>query len=160
MVKLIYIGLNLIWMLHLRLIIFSVECDVLIDSETFLMTDFMNLNIKSTQSFKNVHKNRVYIYIFIRISDHTYINIYIYTIFLKKYWSTQEPRRRKVKNIIPQHATPHDLSCSSAQAQTRLTFRFFPQSFFFLFQLLINFVFSHLGMVVQNRFWVTHGFCI
>jgi hypothetical protein len=34
---------------------FSVKCDVLINNETFLMTDFMNLNIKSGQSFRGNH---------------------------------------------------------------------------------------------------------
>jgi hypothetical protein len=35
--------------LYLWLIIFSVEGDVLIDSETLLLIDFVNLNIKPTQ---------------------------------------------------------------------------------------------------------------
>jgi hypothetical protein len=47
-----------------------VRDDVPVDSATFLVTDFMNLKIKSAQSF-------------IRVSDHTYINI-ICNVFLKK----------------------------------------------------------------------------
>jgi hypothetical protein len=46
-------------MLYLRLIIFSVVGDVSINSETFLMTDFINLKIKLTQSFRDAHKNKV-----------------------------------------------------------------------------------------------------
>jgi hypothetical protein len=57
-------------MLHLRLIILSVIDDVLIDSETLLVTDFMNLKIKSTQSFKNTNKDRICIHMFIKIMLH------------------------------------------------------------------------------------------
>jgi hypothetical protein len=38
--------LNLIWVLYLWLIIFLVRDDVSINNKTFLMTDFINLNIK------------------------------------------------------------------------------------------------------------------
>jgi hypothetical protein len=51
------------------------ESDVFIDSETFLVTDFMNLKIKPTQSFRCAHRDRKYVYVFIRMSAHTYINI-------------------------------------------------------------------------------------
>jgi hypothetical protein len=37
--------IDLIWVLHIRLIIFLVGGDVPVDSETFLMTDFINFNI-------------------------------------------------------------------------------------------------------------------
>jgi hypothetical protein len=46
----------LISMLNLWLIIFSVEDDVLIDSEVLLMIDFIN-KIKLTQSFRYVHRS-------------------------------------------------------------------------------------------------------
>jgi hypothetical protein len=70
-------------MLHLRLIILSVEGDVPVDSETFLMIDFVNLKIKSAQSFKCDHRDKLYAHIVIRISVHIYISICIYIIFLK-----------------------------------------------------------------------------
>jgi hypothetical protein len=44
-------------MLHLWLIILLVEDDVHIDSEAILMNDFINLNIKSTQSFEGDHRD-------------------------------------------------------------------------------------------------------
>jgi hypothetical protein len=69
--------------LHLRLIIFSVGDDVSVDSETFLMTDFINLKIRLAQSFVCAYRGRVCVRVFIGISAHTCINIYIYTIFLK-----------------------------------------------------------------------------
>jgi hypothetical protein len=49
----------------------------------FLMTEFINLKIKLTQSFKSDHKGEC-MYVFIGVSAHTCINTYIYTVFLKK----------------------------------------------------------------------------
>jgi hypothetical protein len=45
--------------LHLRLIILSVGGDVPVDSETLLVTDFVNINIKPSQSFRCAHRDRV-----------------------------------------------------------------------------------------------------
>jgi hypothetical protein len=59
--------------------------DVSVDSESFLVTDFMNLKIKSAQSFECAHRDMMYIHVFIRVSTRTCINIYIYTVFQKKY---------------------------------------------------------------------------
>jgi hypothetical protein len=70
--------------LHLRLIIFSVRDDVLIDSETLLLTDFVNLKIKPTQSFGGAHRGRVCVRVFIGVSDRSYMSIYVCTVFLKK----------------------------------------------------------------------------
>jgi hypothetical protein len=50
--------------------------DIFIDSETLLMIDFINLKIKSTQSFKYTHKNKMYIYIFIK--NYSYIYKYLH----------------------------------------------------------------------------------
>jgi hypothetical protein len=58
--------------------------NVPIDSESFLMTDFINLKIKSAQCFGGAYKGRMYVRIFIEMSDHTYMNIYVYIGFLKK----------------------------------------------------------------------------
>jgi hypothetical protein len=54
-----------------------------ISSETFLITDFVNLKIKSTQSFRVIYRSRVCVHIFIGVSARMYMNIYVYTIFLK-----------------------------------------------------------------------------
>jgi hypothetical protein len=62
-----------------------VKGDVLINSETFLMIDFMNLKIKPTQSFECTHKDRVYIRVFIGVSAHIYIYEYL---CLKKTFTT------------------------------------------------------------------------
>jgi hypothetical protein len=56
----------------------------LIDSETFLMIDFVNLKIKPTQSFECAYRGKVYVHVFIGVSARTYMNIYVYTMFLKK----------------------------------------------------------------------------
>jgi hypothetical protein len=49
---------------------FSVGDDVSVDSKTFLIINFINLKIKSTQSFKCTYKYKIYIYthIFIEVS--------------------------------------------------------------------------------------------
>jgi hypothetical protein len=59
---------DLICMLYLQLIILSVVNDVPIDSEVFLMTDFMNLKIKPVPSFKDAHRDMIYVYVFIGMS--------------------------------------------------------------------------------------------
>jgi hypothetical protein len=46
------------------LIILSVRGDVAIDNESFLVTDFMNFNIKSNLPFKNARRNKVCMYIY------------------------------------------------------------------------------------------------
>jgi hypothetical protein len=66
--------------LYLRLIIFSVRGNVSVDNDALLVTDFINLKIKSVQSFRNVHKGKICVYVFIYVSAHTCISI----VFLKK----------------------------------------------------------------------------
>jgi hypothetical protein len=58
--------------------------NVPIDSESFLVTDFVNLKIKSAQCFGGAYRDRMCVRIFIEMSDHTYMSIYVYTGFLKK----------------------------------------------------------------------------
>jgi hypothetical protein len=58
--------------------------DVPVDSETILMTDFVNLKIKTTQHFRGTHKGRVYVRVFIEISARMSMSICVYTLFLKK----------------------------------------------------------------------------
>jgi hypothetical protein len=70
-------------MLHLRLIIFSVRGDASVDSETLLVTNFMNLKIKLGQSFERAHRDRVCMRVFIGVSARTCISICVYTVFLK-----------------------------------------------------------------------------
>jgi hypothetical protein len=70
-------------MLYLCLIIFLVEGDVLVDSETLLVIDFVNLKIKPTQFFKGAHKDKVYICVYKSEYSYIYIYIYIYTVFKK-----------------------------------------------------------------------------
>jgi hypothetical protein len=51
-----------------------VRDDILIDSETLLMTDFVNLKIKPAQSFKIDHRGRVCVHVFIGVSAHMCIS--------------------------------------------------------------------------------------
>jgi hypothetical protein len=67
-----------------------VGVDVPIDSKTLLVTDFVNLKIKPTQSFRDTHRGRVYVYVFIGVSAHTCMSICVRIVFLKKgckYWN-------------------------------------------------------------------------
>jgi hypothetical protein len=70
--------------LYLWLIILSVGGDIPVDSEALLVTDFMNLKINSTQSFRDAHRGRMYMRMFVELSAHTYMSIYVCTVFLKK----------------------------------------------------------------------------
>jgi hypothetical protein len=45
------------------------------------VTDFVNLKIKSAQSFRGAYRGSVRV--FIEVSDRIYINIYVCTMFLK-----------------------------------------------------------------------------
>jgi hypothetical protein len=59
------------------MIIFLVGDDVPVDSDTLLVIDFVNVKIKSTQSFKCAHRNRMYVHIFIGVSNYTCMSVYI-----------------------------------------------------------------------------------
>jgi hypothetical protein len=48
-------------MLYLRLIIFFSRGDVVVNNETLLVTDFINLKMRSTQFFRDAHKDMVYV---------------------------------------------------------------------------------------------------
>jgi hypothetical protein len=56
--------------------------DVSINNEAFLITDFVNLKIKLTQTFEGGHKYRVCVHIFIGVSAHTCMSICDCTVFL------------------------------------------------------------------------------
>jgi hypothetical protein len=58
--------------------------DVPVDSEVILVTDFINLKIKSAQSFGGAHRSRVCVRVFIGMSAHTCMSIFVCTVFLKK----------------------------------------------------------------------------
>jgi hypothetical protein len=68
-------------MLYLRVIILSVRDDVSIDNDVILVTDFMNLKIKSTQYFRCAHKDMIYARKFIGINTHTCMSICTYIVF-------------------------------------------------------------------------------
>jgi hypothetical protein len=63
---------------------FLVGGDVLVDSDMLLVTDFVNLKIKPAQSFGCAHRDMIYMCVFIGVSAHTCMSIYICTVFLKK----------------------------------------------------------------------------
>jgi hypothetical protein len=61
-----------------------VKDSVPVDSDVLLVTDFVNLKIKPTQSFRRAYRNKMYIRVFIEVYDHMCINIYVYIMFIKK----------------------------------------------------------------------------
>jgi hypothetical protein len=69
--------------LHLRLIILLLGCDVPIDNDALLVTDFINLKIKSVQSFGVAHTGRVYIYIYTGECSYVYEYLHLYCVFKK-----------------------------------------------------------------------------
>jgi hypothetical protein len=48
------------------------------------VTNFVNLKIKSAQSFRGAHMSRMCVYVFIGVSDRMCMSIYVCTVFLKK----------------------------------------------------------------------------
>jgi hypothetical protein len=69
---------------NFRLIILSVGDDVPVNSDAFLVTDFINLKIKAVQSFRDAHRDSVYVRVFIGVSAHMCMCICVCHIFLKK----------------------------------------------------------------------------
>jgi hypothetical protein len=80
-----------------------VRGDVPVDSEALFVTDFMNLKIKSTQSFGGAHRDMIYVHVFIEVSAHMCMSIYICTVFLKKGKCTrsgaQNKRRKRLNQL-------------------------------------------------------------
>jgi hypothetical protein len=86
--------------LYLRLIILLVGYDVSVDSETLLMTDFMNLKIKSAQSFRVAHRSMMYVRVFIGVSAYMCMSIYVYTTFLKNHKINYSFRQCKICGFV------------------------------------------------------------
>jgi hypothetical protein len=63
---------------------FLVKDGVSVDSDVLLVTDFVNLKIEPTQSFRDAHRDKMCIYVFIGVSVYSYINTYVYTVFKKR----------------------------------------------------------------------------
>jgi hypothetical protein len=76
------------------------EGDVLVDSDASLMTDFINLKIKSAQSFGCAYRDKVYTHVFIGMSAHT--------IYIKK--SGKDEAGRVVSSTNRHHIPSSSLS--------------------------------------------------
>jgi hypothetical protein len=57
------------------------------------VTDFVNLKIKSGQSFRGTHRDKLYMCVFIDVSVRTCMSICVCTIFLKKSAYRARPSR-------------------------------------------------------------------
>jgi hypothetical protein len=76
--------------------------DVPVDSETLLMTDFVNLKIKPAQSFKNAHRDRMCVHVFIVLNARMCMNIYVCIVFLKKYLGITRNMLSTIKEDLKQ----------------------------------------------------------
>jgi hypothetical protein len=85
------LNLNLTCVLYLRLIILSVGGDVPVDNDTLLVTDFVNLKIKPTQSFGCAHRGSVCLRVFIEVEC-----AYVYE-YLCLYRRSQSPREHRCR---------------------------------------------------------------
>jgi hypothetical protein len=62
--------------------------DVSVDSETLFVTDFMNLKIKSAQSFGGAHRGRVYKCVYIGECLYMYKYLHLYCVSKKmSHWN-------------------------------------------------------------------------
>jgi hypothetical protein len=50
----------------------------------FLVTNFVNLKIKSVQSFEYIYNDKMCVHVFIGVSDRTYMNYRTVCFFIKK----------------------------------------------------------------------------
>jgi hypothetical protein len=75
--------------------------DVSVDSETLLMTDFVNLKIKLTQSFGCAHEDKVCVHIFREVNTGMCIRIYVCIIFLIKKYSRFCETRSTKHGVLP-----------------------------------------------------------
>jgi hypothetical protein len=74
--------LDLTYVLYLWLIIFLVGGDIPVDNDELLVTDFVNLKIKPTQSFGGTHKYKMCVCVYM-MSARTCMQIYVCTVFFK-----------------------------------------------------------------------------
>jgi hypothetical protein len=58
--------------------------DVSVYNDALLVTNFVNLKIKTVQSFRYAHKSKICVRVFIGVSARTCIIIYVITVFLNK----------------------------------------------------------------------------
>jgi hypothetical protein len=70
-------------MLHLRLIIFSMEGDAHVDIDVLLTIDFVNLKIKPTQSFGYSYRDVLCVYIHRGKCSYVYEYLYLYCVSKK-----------------------------------------------------------------------------
>jgi hypothetical protein len=61
-----------------------VRGDVPVDSDTLLVTDFVNLKIKSAQFFRDAHRDKMCVRVFIGVSAHTYVYEYLHLYCISK----------------------------------------------------------------------------
>jgi hypothetical protein len=58
-----------------------VEADVSVDSEMLLLTDFINLKIKPTQTFRCDHRAKMCVYLFVEMSVYMCIQVFMFVVY-------------------------------------------------------------------------------
>jgi hypothetical protein len=74
--------------------------DVVVDSETLSVADFVNLKIKPAQFFRCAHRGMVCLHVFIGVSAHMCMSIYVCTVFLKKIIYNKKPMKQCDQNLM------------------------------------------------------------
>jgi hypothetical protein len=74
--------------------------DVPVDNDVLLVANFVNLKIKSSQSFGGAHKGRIHVCVFIGVSVHTCMSICVYTVCLKKKKKKKKKKKRHFDNTV------------------------------------------------------------
>jgi hypothetical protein len=69
--------------LYLRIIILSVKDDIPVDSDTLLVTDFMNIKIKSTQYFRCTYRDRLCVCVYEDECSYVYEYMCLYCVSKK-----------------------------------------------------------------------------
>jgi hypothetical protein len=62
---------------------FLVGVDIFVDNKMFLVIDFINLKIKSAQSLKDAHNNRVCMYVYMSECYYVYKYLCLYCVYQK-----------------------------------------------------------------------------
>jgi hypothetical protein len=86
MVELVHSGSNLRVDMSIVFTVnyFFMGDDVSVYNDALLVTNFVNLKIKTVQSFRYAHKSKICVRVFIGVSARTCIIIYVITVFLNK----------------------------------------------------------------------------
>jgi hypothetical protein len=91
--------------------------DVPVDSESLLVTDFVNLKIKSAQSFGGAHRDRMCMCVLIGVSNRMCMSIYICTVFLKTVIMHKDGMRENMQFLDCPYRNTHFAPTATARSR-------------------------------------------